>query len=48
MALGAGGGVEITFKKQITVRLDVRNWTLFDENHSNNSQEYTGGLGIFF
>jgi hypothetical protein len=48
MALGAGGGFEITFKKQITVRLDGRNWTIFDENVSRNGQEYTGGLAIFF
>ena len=44
----AGGGIEITFKKQITVRLDARNWTLFDQNKSSNGQEYTGGLAIFF
>jgi len=48
MALGAGGGLEITFKKQITLRLDARNWTVFDENVSSNGQEYTGGLAIFF
>jgi hypothetical protein len=48
MALGAGGGLEITLKKQITVRIDARNWTLFNENHSNNGQEYSGGLAIFF
>ncbi len=48
MALGAGGGLEITFKKQITLRLDARNWTLFDQNTSNNGQEYSGGLAIFF
>jgi len=48
MALGAGGGLEITFKKQITLRLDARNWTIFDENVSRNGQEYTGGLAIFF
>ncbi len=48
MALGAGGGVEITFKKQITLRLDARNWTLFDQNQSSNGQEYSGGLAIFF
>ncbi len=48
MALGAGGGLEITLKKQITVRIDARNWTLFNENHSSNGQEYTGGLAIFF
>ena len=48
MALGAGGGFEITLKKQITVRLDARIWSLFNQNHSNNGQEYTGGLAIFF
>jgi Outer membrane protein beta-barrel domain len=48
MALGAGGGLEITFKKQITVRLDARNWTLFDQNSSDNGQEYSAGLAIFF
>jgi hypothetical protein len=48
MALGAGGGLEITFKKQITLRLDARNWSLFDENQASNGQEYTGGLAIFF
>jgi hypothetical protein len=48
MALGAGGGLEITFKKQITLRIDARNWTLFDQNTANNGQEYTGGLAIFF
>jgi hypothetical protein len=48
MALGAGGGFEITFKKQITLRLDARNWSLFNENHASNGQEYSGGLAIFF
>ncbi|HSD86620.1 MAG TPA: SH3 domain-containing protein [Kofleriaceae bacterium] len=48
MALNAGGGFEITFKKQITLRLDGRNWTIFDQNTSSNGQEYTGGLAIFF
>jgi Bacterial SH3 domain len=48
MALSAGGGFEITFKKQITVRLDARNWTLFNQNKSSNGQELTGGLAIFF
>ena len=47
-ALDAGGGFEITFKKQITLRLDARNWSLFNQNHANNGQEYSGGLAIFF
>jgi len=48
MALAAGGGFEITFKKQITLRIDARNWKLFDENKSSLGQEYTAGLAIFF
>jgi opacity protein-like surface antigen len=48
MALGAGGGLEITLKKQITLRLEALEWSLFTQNHANNSQEYTGGLAIFF
>ena len=48
MALAAGGGLEITFKKQITLRLDARNWTLFNQNHSNNGLELSAGLAIFF
>ncbi|HEY5924358.1 MAG TPA: SH3 domain-containing protein [Kofleriaceae bacterium] len=48
MALGAGGGLEITFKKQITLRIDARNWSIFDQNESTNYQEYSGGLAIFF
>jgi opacity protein-like surface antigen len=47
-ALNAGGGFEMTFKKQITVRVDFRNWTVYDPNQARNSQEYSGGLAIFF
>lgn len=46
--LNVGGGFELTFKKQITVRLDFRNWTIWDPDKSSNSQEYSGGLAIFF
>jgi hypothetical protein len=48
MALAAGGGLEITFKKQITVRIDARNWTLFDPDQASNGLELSGGLAIFF
>jgi hypothetical protein len=47
-AVEAGGGFEITFNKQITVRLDYRNWTIFDPDEASNGQEYSGGLAIFF
>ncbi len=48
MGLSAGGGFEITLKKQITVRTDYRRWILFDENKSQAGNELTGGLAIFF
>lgn len=48
LAMSVGGGFEITFKRQITLRLDFRNWTIFDPDRSNNSQEYSGGLAIYF
>lgn len=47
-AFAAGGGFEITFRKQITVRLDYRNWTVFDPDKASNGQELSGGLAIFF
>lgn len=46
--LAAGGGFEVTLKKQITVRTDYRRWILFDENKSSGGNEVTGGLAIFF
>lgn len=48
MALVAGGGFELTFKRRITLRLDARNWTMFDPNQAFNGLELTGGLAIFF
>ncbi len=47
-AVVAGGGFEITLKKQITLRLDFRNWTIYDPDQASNGQEYSGGLAIFF
>ncbi len=48
LAINAGGGIEMTFKKQITVRLDFRNWTLMDPEDASSAQELSGGLAIFF
>lgn len=47
-ALDAGGGFEVTFKKQITLRTDYRHWVLVDRNKSEAGHELTGGLAIFF
>ena len=35
-------------KHQITLRIDARNWSLFDQNKTANGQEYSAGLAIFF
>jgi hypothetical protein len=48
MAVCVGGGLEITLKKRITLRIDARQWMIFDENEAQGAQEYTGGLAIFF
>jgi hypothetical protein len=48
MTVDVGIGFELTFKKQITLRADFRNWTFFDQNETTNAQEFSGGLAIFF
>ena len=48
MAMAAGGGVEITFKKQITLRFDYRRWVLFDPDQAEGGHELSSGLAIFF
>jgi hypothetical protein len=48
MVLDAGGGIEITLQKRITVRADYRHWVFFDENSAEDAEEVTGGLAIFF
>ena len=47
-ALDAGGGLAIVFKKRIVLRGDIRNYTLFTPNTTQNRQEYSGGLAVFF
>ncbi len=48
MTVAAGGGLELTFKKQITVRLDARRWMFFDPNQAEGGTEFSGGLSVFF
>jgi hypothetical protein len=47
-ALDAGGGVQIIIVKRIVLRFDVRNYTLFTPDSTENRQEYSGGLAVFF
>jgi hypothetical protein len=47
-ALDAGGGLAVILRKRIILRGDVRNYTLFTPNSTENRQEYSGGLAVFF
>jgi hypothetical protein len=47
-ALDAGAGMAIIFRKWITLRFDFRNYTLFTPNSTENRQEYSGGMAVFF
>jgi hypothetical protein len=47
-ALDAGGGAAIILAKRIILRVDVRNYSLFTPNSTQNRQEYSGGLAVFF
>jgi hypothetical protein len=47
-ALDAGGGVQLVIVKRIVLRFDVRNYTLFTPNSTENRQEYSGGLAVYF
>jgi Bacterial SH3 domain len=47
-ALDAGGGMMMILKKRIILRFDFRNYTLFTANSTENRQEYSGGLEVFF
>jgi len=47
-AVDAGGGVALILKKRIIFRFDFRNYTLFTPNSTENRQEYSGGLAVFF
>ncbi len=47
-ALDAGGGLMFVMRKGIVLRFDVRNYTLFTPDSTDNRQEYSGGLAVFF
>ncbi len=47
-ALDAGGGAMLILVKRITLRFDVRNYTIFTPDSTTNRQEYSGGLAVYF
>ena len=46
--VNVGGGVMVAFKKRVTLRFDFRNHLIFDPNHTQSAQEFSGGLAIVF
>ena len=48
MIAAVGGGLLIALKKRLTIRGDVRHYVIFDANHSQQIQEYSGALAVYF
>ena len=46
--VNVGGGLLVALKKRITLRGDARHYVIFDPNHTQRIQEYTGALSIVF
>lgn len=46
--VNVGGGLLVALKKRITLRGDVRHYVIFDPNHTQRIQEYSGALSIVF
>ena len=46
--VNVGGGLVMSLKKRITLRGDVRHYVIFNANHTQRIQEYSGALAVFF
>jgi hypothetical protein len=46
--VNVGGGLIMALKKRITLRGDARHYVIFDPNHTQRIQEYSGALNIIF
>ncbi|HVZ71040.1 MAG TPA: SH3 domain-containing protein [Polyangia bacterium] len=46
--MNVGGGLLITLKKRLTIRGDVRHYVIFDANHIQRIEEYSGALCVYF
>jgi hypothetical protein len=46
--LNAGGGLLFALKKRLTLRGEARNYVIFDANHTQRIQEYSGALCVYF
>jgi hypothetical protein len=48
LTANAGGGLLIALRKRITLRIDCRNYAIFDANYTRNLMEYSGGFAVLF
>jgi hypothetical protein len=46
--LNVGGGLLIALKKRLTLRGDARQYVIFNANHTQSIQEYSGALSVYF
>ena len=46
--VNVGGGLLVALKKRLCLRGDVRHYVIFDANHTQRIQEYSGALAVFF
>ena len=46
--VNVGGGLLVALKKRITLRGDVRHYVIFNANHTQRIQEYSGALAVYF
>ncbi len=46
--LNVGGGLLVALKKRLTLRGDARQYVIFNANHTQTIQEYSGALSVYF
>jgi hypothetical protein len=46
--VNVGGGLVMSFKKRISLRGDVRHYVIFSANHTQQIQEFSGALAVYF
>jgi uncharacterized protein YgiM (DUF1202 family) len=46
--MNVGGGLIVALKKRLTLRGDARHYVIFDANHNQSIQEYSGALCVYF
>jgi hypothetical protein len=46
--LNVGGGLMVALKKRLTLRGEARRYVIFDANHTQGIEEYSGALCVYF